>query len=199
MRDPFHGYDQWKTASPFDEGEPYYDDYDEELEGLQIELMQHSTGRCGQDEVCCLTGKDADLEPWGEQWITLDSADEEQAHCTFRAYVSVAGTDVCLNLPEKTTEEEYEKAQNEYLEQATEIVCGANLAGEWDGDSWILGTQESFDVNWHYLKDDTPDYPKTVEEIMKALTPVQNRWEEEVIPMNDYLNEAAGWKKEVAA
>lgn len=164
-------------------------------------LNEYCTGRCGEPDdgviaSVCLTGKDADLEPGGEQWVNVRLVEgglEIEAHlCT-----TEAGIDVSLRLPEildkwcSTHWRVYERIRDEYLDQAQEAVIGAGLdGGEWDGDSWVFHHVET-----RIIPLDSRDPEELARYIVTELAPdMLERPEREAVLMSDTLNYLAGWR-----
>lgn len=161
-------------------------------------LQKRSTNRWQWDKIhCCLTGKDADLEPHGQQGIELVGVDEDHAHIVVHAYKTFAGTDVCLNMPRAIEDDrtKYCEVREIWMDMAESIVCGCGSAGEWDGDSWGMTLSESVKCPVELTEEGEIDLDKTVSGIVsiaeKALTP----WKGEIALADEMLSEAAGWKQ----
>lgn len=90
-----------------------------------------------------ITGKDADLEPYGSQSAEILGIRGRTVHCIAHIGKTLVGTDVCLNLEEGQDEE---AAVDLWMDGATEIACGCGVAGEWDGDSWWMTEEFPFTV-----------------------------------------------------
>lgn len=173
------------------------EDWGLDYEEVMKHLKEYDSGRWQWSRIhCCTTCKDADLEPYGQQGIELVSVDDDGLHLIAHGGKTEAGLDVCLNLPEEieNDDEAYDKCRDAYLEQAQEIVCGAASAGEWDGDSWYMTFEETFNVPW-VLKEDgvTPDYEATVKSALSKFEEVIRPWEDEVVSMSNACNVLAGW------
>lgn len=155
------GYDQWKTASPYDD-DPGYEHAD--LEDAVKALDEGRNKDCFS--VLSFGGKDADLEPCGCTGINAIRGMTGVTHP--KILVDVGGhktvshpQDWLLELPPARIEE--------LGDIATEIVCGCGIAGEWTGDDWSMGFNDTIRVDpvW----DETVmelDYPATAQAIVKA-------------------------------
>ena len=180
-----------------DPNAPYNQDADWglDMEELRKALEAHDTGKWDWEKIqCCLTGKDADLEPWGQQGIELVSCDDDKIECIAHIYATEAGTDICLNLEPEIEEDDarMERIHEAYLEQAQEVVCGCSVPGEWDGDSWALGTSEAFSVPW--VMDGTDvDYEETAQRVVDAAKEALRPYEDELVRCSETLNILAGW------
>lgn len=152
-------------------------------------LKEHSWHRGREGWHCCLTGKDADLESHGEQHIRIDGIDNVHVCCTVSVGKTFAGSDICLNLPEGKEDDEafYEEAREEWLDQATEVVCGCGVAGEWDGDSWYMYEEIPFRVRARQTPQKTA--MAIVEKAQELLTPL----EKELALADEILNALSGW------
>lgn len=171
------------------------DDWGLDLEALKEALDAHNTGKWDWEKIdCCLTGKDADLEPWGAQGIELVSCDDEKIECVAHISATIAGTDVCLNLePEVEGNDALTEIIHEaYMEQAQEVVCGCSTPGEWDGDCWCLGDSIPFTVAWAMDGTDV-DYEETAQRVYDAAKEALRGNEEELVRCNEILNTLAGW------
>lgn len=173
------------------------EDWSMDCEEIETVLRNHDTGRWDWEKItCCLTGKDADLEPWGDQGIELGSCDEDGVNFTVHGYKTFAGDDVCMNTTPEQDEDEgfWEKARGAFLDQAQEVVCGCNSAGEWTGDDWGMTFEEDGFVNW-VLKDDdtTVDYEETALAVIKKAEEMLSPWEEEMRLADDIMSALAGW------
>ena len=62
-------------------------------EAILAELKERDTGRWRWDRIhCCVTGKDADLEPWGQQGIELVSVNATTVTFYVHLGIAYAGT-----------------------------------------------------------------------------------------------------------
>jgi len=164
-------------------------------------LRENDSGRWDYDKIhCCITGKDADLEPWGQQGIELlgTSYTRTEYHARLRVHVGKtwAGTDVCLNLPNDISDEDYRKAVDEYLEQAQEVVCSVPGEGYWSGDDWYVS--DAFDVTVPITlnpDDDSVDKEATWQSIYAAYENAVENWDREMSYADDVLEAFAGWKR----
>ena len=171
------------------------ENYEEDYELIIDALKPYDTGRWEWDRIdCCITGKDADLEPWGPQGIEIVSCDDGGVKCIAHIGKTFAGSDVCLNLPESMNADEdaWNGAVDAYLEQAQEVVCGCNLAGEWTGEDWWLCDNVEFSVDW-VMNDDTPDYAATAKKIVKLALNELAPLEDELRLADQLLDQLAGW------
>jgi len=164
-------------------------------------LKEHDTGRwCCSKIHCCTTGKDADLEPCGQKGIellgTTYSRTEYQAKLRVHVGKTIAGLDVCLNLPDDISDEDYGKARHEYLEQAQEVVCSIPCGGDWSGEDWYIS--DEFDVTVPITlnpEDDSVDKEATWKSIYAAYEEAVRGWDEEVSTAGAILSCLAGWKR----
>jgi len=176
------------------------DDDDCYSEVMEI-IKEHDSGRWDYDEIhCCITGKDADLEPCGQQGIELlgtsYSRTEYQAKLRIHVGKTIAGTDVCLNLPNDISDEDYDKAREEYIDQATEVVCSIPFDGYWSGDDWYISDQ--FDITVPIKlnpEDDSVDREATWKSIYAAYEEAVLGWDKEISNADDILSCLAGWKR----
>ncbi len=174
------------------------DEHNEVYEALVKKLKERDSGRWQWDEIdCCWTGKYADLDPWGYQGLHLDSVDDDYAYATAHIGKTFVGDDVTLNVPKWVDEEEsletLDKVRDIYMEQAQEVVCGCNVAGEWDGDSWFMSDTAKFKVAIKYNKDGEPQLDDVVDALVtegeKALADI----ERELVLADEIMNTLAGW------
>jgi hypothetical protein len=176
------------------------DDDDCYSEVMEI-LKEHDSGRWDYDKNhCCITGKDADLAPWGQQGIELlgTSYTRTEYHARLRVHVGKtwAGTDVCLNLPNDISDEDYEQAREEYVDQAQEVVCSIPGSGDWSGDDWYISDQ--FDITVPITlnpDDDSVEKEATWESIYAAYEEAVAEWDREVSTADAILDCIAGWKR----
>jgi len=180
-----------------DPNAPYNQDADFGLDcdALRDALVAFDTKRWDWEKIdCCLTGKDADLEPWGQQGIELLSCDDEKIHCAAHILKTWAGVDVCLNLEDdrEWSDEDISDAVEAYLEQAQEVVCGCSMPGEWDGDSWVMSDWIEFTVPW-VMNGDDPDYEATAQEVVDDAYEALRGHEESLLRADNILNVLSGW------
>lgn len=176
------------------------DDDDCYSEVMEI-LKEHDSKRWDYDKIhCCITGKDGDLAPCGQQGIellgTTSSRTEYKAKLRVHVGKTFAGLDVCLNLPNDISDEEYEQAVDEYLEQAQEVVCSIPGGGYWSGDDWYISDQ--FDVTVPITlnpEDDTVDKTATWQSICAAYDEAVKDWDNELCTAGNLLDCLAGWKQ----
>lgn len=131
------------------------------------------------------TSKDADLEPYGHQGVSVLGMSGKTIHCTAHIGKTFAGSDVCLNLKDGQDDE---RARELYLEQATEIVCGCGVAGEWDGDSWYMSDSVPFTVRLRA----TPE--ETAAAIRNGTERALKNLEDELRSADQCLETLAGWR-----
>lgn len=161
-------------------------------------LATHDTGHWEWDRIhCCLTGKNADLESWGQQGIELLSTDNTHVVAQVHLYTNIPGEEVCLNLPVEVEENDdaYLAAVAAYMGQAELIVHGAYpiLRGEWDGSDWDLFNAVEFVVPW--IRDgDGIDYATTAQKVVDAANEAVKPLEEESILAHELIDFLAGWR-----
>ena len=143
----------------------------------------------------CITGKDADLEPYGSQGYDLVAMDEESVTIRIKCGVTIAGNDVCLNLPAEieSSDDKYELALNHYLEEACEIVCGFPYSGDWSGDDWYMYYETEVKVKYELDEDGLPNLDRLVADISDAFDAATKQWDSECETMGRCLDVAAGW------
>lgn len=165
-------------------------------EAILAELKERDTGRWQWDRIhCCVTSKDADLEPWGQQGIELVSVTPTKVTFYVHCGITYAGTDVCLNVPPEIEECDYksDKALDAYLEQAQEVVCSSPGNGSWDGDSWYFSDciKASVPVVRDSLGD--ADVEHTVLAMIREFERVVEPWDRETSGVSEILSQLAGW------
>jgi hypothetical protein len=157
-------------------------------------LKAISTNRWRWDEIdCCWTGKDADLEPRGQQGLHFDYITEEKAYATAHIGKTFVGDDVTLNLPRSISDTLREKCHEAYMEQSQEVVCGCDCPGEWDGDSWFMSAQEKVSVDVVYT-DDEPDYAATAKALRDAAQRSLADVERELVVADNIMSMLSGWR-----
>jgi hypothetical protein len=168
-------------------------DYDDNpLSEVKAMLQEHCSGRWKWARIdCCVTGKDADLEPCGQQGIEAIRCSDTEVECIAHAGVTVAGTDVALNCDD----EEYEARLENYLAVAQELVCDIPGSGYWSGDDWYCSDEIPFTARLHFLDDDSLDTDKTWQSIIAAFDAAVAPWDAAVAAINEALEQAAGWDK----
>jgi hypothetical protein len=168
---------------------------DEHLAPLLQALKPYDTGRWDWHKIdCTLTGKDADLEPWGQQGIEIVETSETTVKAVAHIGKSFAGDEVCLNmLPDQEEDDAfYEKAREAYLEQAYEIVCGCGVMGEWDGDSWYMYEAIPYEVAWECVNEEI-SYDETAQRLVEGAGEVLKPAEDELVLADRVLEMSAGW------
>lgn len=169
---------------------PDYDDTP--ASAVRLLLQENSSGRWNWDRIdCCITGKDADLEPHGQQGIELLRCSDTEAECIAHVGVTISGTDVSLNCDDA----DYESRLEDYLAVAQEIVCGIPGSGYWSGDDWYCSDEIPFKASLYFKDDDSLDADRTWCSIIKAFDDAVRRWDEETALASDALEAAAGWGK----
>ena len=166
------------------------------FEEILAALKKHDTGRwqwCGID--AAWTGKYGDLSRYGQQGCKLDSVDEENATVTVHAVKLFAGYDVCINLPDKATDEQAEECVKIFMEQAQLVVDGCASDGEWDGDSWIMTSTEVIKVPVESTADEKIDAVQTARVIIAKAEASLAGWEKEIGLADDMMTVLAGWKQ----
>lgn len=152
---------------------------------LMAAIKAASSNRWRWDRIhLCITGKDADLEPHGHQGAEILGVREGKLICVAHIGKTFAGSDVSLNL---LPDQDEERATDLYMEQATEIVCGCDVAGEWDGDSWFMSDSIPFEVSIKPTTEETVSAVTT--ELEKTLAPL----EKELVLADSVLRQSAGW------
>jgi hypothetical protein len=173
-------------------------EYEEETLAIKQALKASDTGRWDYDKIdACLTGKDADLEPWGQQGIEVVSVDDIYVHCLARFGKTFAGTDVCLNTPTDISDDDedwLDMARDRYLDAANEVVSGCGLAGEWTGDDWYMSEAMMFETEWKRDPEGEIDYKATAVAIVEDFSEMMKPVEDELILAGKILDMLAGWK-----
>lgn len=169
---------------------------------LLAALKEFDTGRWQWDQIdCCLTSKNADLEPWGQQGVHLDRVTEDDVTFTVHGLKTFAGDDVCLNLPPEIEDddEKFEAAREAYLEYAQYVVVEGTykhldvgeMGAEWDGDSWVLSFEGEVTIPW--VGDGDSMFEDTAKAILAKAEEVIRPWEDEMVRADEMLNQLAGW------
>jgi len=166
-------------------------------------LNDKNSGRWDWDKIDnCWTWKDADLEPWGHQGLSLAGVTSTHEGVTIKFVVHGAktfvGHDVCLNLPKHAEEDEkiYEKVLKYYMEHAeNNIMCLAS-SGEWDGDSWYMTYENEIELKFPIQFDEDEDPGKWAEELISAAKEDIKGWSDEIELGDSYQDELAGWSHE---
>ena len=167
---------------------PVYDDTPEsEVREL---LAEYSSNRWDWERIdCCITGKDADLDPCGQQGIEVLRCSDNEAECIAHVGVTIAGLDVALNCDDA----EFEDRREDYLAIAHEIVCDLPGSGFWSGDDWYCSDEIPFTARLYFNDDDSLDQPKTWDSVRKAFDAAVKNWDEAATAANAALEQAAGW------
>lgn len=179
----FDNYDQWKTASPYDD-DPGYDhaDLEKALEAIDY----------GRNKPCfpilSFGGKDADLEPCGCTGIKEFGGDLSGTHP--KLTVEVGGHKTVVP-PDDWGLEIPESRMVYYMEIATEIVCGAfPVQGEWTGDDWVLYFSDRILVDPVWDEEAMElDYPATAQAIKDAAEKRCEEFSRETRLVDEAMNE----------
>jgi hypothetical protein len=173
------------------------DDFSE----LIAELGERGSRHWRWDQIhCCLSGKDGDLDPTGDQGIEVLRSDETTVTCAIHISCTHADVDVCLNLPSSferdATDEQHEAIAAIYSKRSVEIVCntGHLLSPSHDGDCWNLSGYDVFTAHWVMSSDgETPDYSATADAVIVLAEAAMEPLEAEAIDISDQLSVLAGW------
>jgi hypothetical protein len=168
---------------------------DTPLSELKDMLLAYCSGRWDWDRIhCCVTGKDADLEPCGQQGIEVLRCSDTEAECIAHVGVTIAGLDVALNCDD----EELEERREHFLAIAQEIVCDLPGSGYWSGDDWYCSDEIPFTARLYFKDDDSLDQPKTWDSIRTAFDAAVKDWDEAAAAASAALEQAAGWSSQTA-
>jgi len=88
---------------------------DTQEDKIRKAIKRHDTGRRDWDCIdACLTGKDSDLEPWGQQGIEIVDVDQHLVNCVVHIGKTVLGDNVSLDVPPAiaTSDAEYCKLRD---------------------------------------------------------------------------------------
>ena len=167
-------------------------------ENLMAALKEHDSGRWDWDKIdVCLTWKDADLEPHGQQGIELVSITEDEVFFKVHGGKTIPGWDISLNFPSDLDESDYDtwnKYREIYLEQAREIVCGAGSDGYWSGDDWFLSFEDSGSIEWQFDDKGEMSYELTAQAVVAKANELLAHWEAEMILADKMIDQLAGWR-----
>lgn len=183
------------------------DRWQEGFDGIKAALVEIDTGRWDWDRItCCLTGKNANLEPCGYQGIELIEATRGGVHFVVHGGKTFTGDDMSLNLSEQDNEDEevYERARAAFMEQAQLVIEGTysgygGQGGEWTGVDWFLTFEISSKVQWSRRKDGSIDYARTASRIHDRALQIIKPWEDEMILADKMMSQLAGWIDEKGA
>lgn len=164
-------------------------------------LEEHDSGHWDYEKIhCCITGIASDLNPCGQKGIellaTTYSRTEYKAKLRVHVYKTIEGTDAWLNLPKDISEEDYDKALDEYLDQATEVVCSIPFDGYWSEGDWYISDQ--FDITVPITlnpEDYSVDREATWKSIYAAYEEAVEDWDREASTADQILECLAGWKR----
>lgn len=158
-------------------------------------LSAHDTGSWDYGSIdCCLTGKDADLETWGDQGLQLIAVSEEKIRVRIYLMKTYDGTDVVLNKDIDWDDyDQHSKAIDEYLEQAQEVIFGIPYDIDQSGDGWCISHEEDVEIDYIVDADGEADVEAIWESLGKAFEPIVDRWERENKMADDILNVLSGW------
>jgi len=125
----------------------------------------------------CITGKDADLEPCGQQGAEVREVTDTHIHCIAHIGKTVAGEEA-------------------YLEVAQDIVCCAGLSGDWTGDDWYLYERIPFTVEVVYDdENDGWDYDAMADAIQTECARVLKDTQDALVAMDKQIHIAAGYEE----
>jgi len=176
-------YDQWKTASPYDE---ITDVLMQELEEKLKELSpKKNLGSCF--DIYAFGCKYADLEPDGCTGIKfLEYPDEDNIiinvgghktvvppNCEWAGWQGIEATDEQID---------------SWMEVAQEIVCGAGSNGYWSGDDWFMTVEDSDKVEWVFDDDGEYDIDKTANLVIKTAEDMLKSWQDEMILLSKMMD-----------
>jgi len=170
--------------------------YGAEFDKVLAIAKEYDSGRWDYEKITIgLTGKDADLTPWGDQGIEIDRFDDECLYFVVHGYKCVLGVDVCLNYPEGFSDDDdkWQKAHEIYLENAMHVVCGAGSDGEWTGDDWSMTFEKSGKIAWVLDDKDAPDYEATIKAMIEKANEMIKPWEDDMVLMDSLLDQLSGW------
>lgn len=157
-------------------------------------LKEKNRGYWDWDEIhYSWTGKDADLED-GHQGLHITGGNDKWI--TGYAYIgkTVVGTDVCLNIPDDLSDDDYDGIMDIYMEQAESLVCGCDVSGEWDGDSWFMCDSVPFKVRLPFDDDGNLDKEKLLDLMEETASKALESIVESLQYVEKCLEVAAGWR-----
>jgi hypothetical protein len=171
------------------------------VEAVIRALAPYDSGRWSYDKIhCCITGKDADLEPWGQQGIEIVTADRKTVTIRVHGGKTFAGTDACLNLPKRIEKSRklMEKAVDAFLEQAQEVVCGTytgygDTEGGWTGDDWYLSFNITAKLRWSRTRTGRISFRRTARRIHDKANALIEPWAKEMALADRLMSQLAGW------
>ena len=166
-------------------------------EELLAVLKEYDTGRWDWDQIdCCFTGKDADLEPWGQQGISVIQITDDTVKFRVHGGKTFAGIDVSLNFPEGKGDDDdyYSKALDIWAEQATMVVQGCDSDGEWTGDDWWMSFEEDAEVEWQFDEKGEMSYDLTAKAMIQKAHEIIQPWEKEIMLADGFMDQLAGWR-----
>jgi hypothetical protein len=171
------------------------------FDAIKAEMKLRSTGRWDWEKAhMCLTYKDADLEPCGQQALELVKVTEDTVFFKLHCGATIVGDDVCLNLPKEIEEDDSEEGQDKfseireiYLDQAQEIVCGCGYSGQWSGDDWWIECEVDLEVPVTLDANGAPEVDDIVDAMEAAAQESIDQWEKEMGIAHKMLDVLAGW------
>ena len=169
------------------------------LEPVKDALRKRCTRRWRWDAIdCCLTGKYADLEPWGQQGVQLVGLDEDNARFVVHCGATIPGLDACINMPKwaESSDDVQEKVRDVFMSAAQEHVIESGLRGEWDGDSWYMHYSHDLSVPTvvDATSNDTDHEAVAVAIIKAAENHIEKHWEPSLMMLGDQIEILCGWK-----
>lgn len=173
------------------------DSFGQEQSDLISALHERSTNRWRWDRIhCCLTGKDADLGPSGQQGVEIVGVINDVVKCIAHIGYTIVGDDVCINTPSDAKPELIEQAIEAYLKQAGTLVADGGLKrGEWTGDDWYQYDAIPFECP--LVLDSETDQVRIAETASAVLLKAEEvlaSSEARITEIDLALNTLAGWK-----
>lgn len=177
-----NGYDQWKTASPYDD-DPGYDHAN--LEDAVKALNEGRNLDCWP--LCSFGWKDADLDPCGCTGIKAIGGDLSTNHP--KLTVEVGGHKTVCH-PNDWWLDLSDEKRDEFGEIVQELVIDMGGPGEWTGDDWCLYFSDTIKVDPVWDETDMElDYTKTAEVIVKAARQRCGEWSREMRELDKLVEE----------
>lgn len=171
--------------------QPQFGEKHEMLDQIIEKMHERSTMNSDHSEVdCWLTGKDADLEPWGEQGLQFLHTNIIRGKYTvtvrLHLHKTVIGHGVCINNDACTL--------GEYMAQASRLCCGTPYNSEWDTEDWHIFRTKDITIDIPFEQDDwTVDADELWDRIEQETHDTIHDWEVEIGRIDKELNELTGW------